>query len=181
VRQNSSLYYTPSESLIFTRIFYHGLPGLHGWETHQVLSVSSGSSVVQLLWLRLAALWSFPSDFCLSVYMGKIYRAVHWVDYTARTAGPIFSLAPRRRSGERVGVRGCLLPPILRAPQYIWDSALSPIPRVGGASRLRASLEPRGERLRAADWAGLWRMHDKIPFLRLLGVEPAHASALPES
>ena len=39
------------------------------------------------------------------------------MDYTARTAGPIFSLAPRRRSGERVGVRGCLLSPILRTPQ----------------------------------------------------------------
>jgi hypothetical protein len=142
-----------------------------------------------------SSLWSFPSDLCLSVYMGKIYRAVHWMDYTARTAGPIFSLAPRRRSGERVGVRGCLLSPILRTPQYILDSALSPIPRVGGASRLRASLEHRegraacepvwnigrGERLRAPDWAGLWRMHDKIPFLRLLGVEPAQASALPES
>jgi hypothetical protein len=47
------------------------------------------------------------------------YRAVHWMDYTARTAGPIFSLAPRRRSGERVGVRGCLLSPILRTPQYL--------------------------------------------------------------
>jgi hypothetical protein len=44
------------------------------------------------------------------------YRAVHWMDYTARTAGPIFSLAPRRKSGERVGVRGCHLSPILRTP-----------------------------------------------------------------
>jgi len=47
------------------------------------------------------------------------YRAVHWTDYTARTASRIFSLAPRRRSGERVGVRGCLLSPILRTPQYV--------------------------------------------------------------
>jgi hypothetical protein len=72
------VYYTPSESLIFTRIFYHGLPGLHGWETHQVLSVSSGSSVVQLLCLRLAAL-------CLLRFFAAISsasRVVYAIDFS---------------------------------------------------------------------------------------------------
>jgi hypothetical protein len=59
------------------------------------------------------------------------------MDYTARTGSPIFSLAPRRRSGERAGVRGCLLSPILRTPQYPFsqgsdDTRLSGRQGIGG-------------------------------------------------
>ena len=44
------------ESFIFGSIFYHGFRGLHGWEARLFLSVKSVKSVVEFLWLRLAAL-----------------------------------------------------------------------------------------------------------------------------